>query len=383
MCAHLQVLYFYAMRSVLIVLFLFGIKPAIGQFYTDSIVRLKSPITESSGLLYINNTIITHNDSGNDAVLYEIDTLTGLPQRTVYISNASNTDWEDLALDSNYIYIGDFGNNQGTRQNLRIYKVALADYWQHDTVTAEVINFSYADQSSYSPMPFQTDYDAEALISVGNSLYIFTKQWGTTGTRIYEVPKMPGNYNPYPSDSLALSTGFVTGATITQDLSNQMLALLLNTLNGPKITVLYNQSGGSFSNWVTVRSGLINVYGSIQVEGITWKVGGAQLFVSSEELAGITGMLSNVLIPFDLAEHDLKKTRVYPVPSSDFLVIDFGSTDAITAQLMDNTGRVIFTKPCAEKSELRLQLPDAAGIYVLRIDFKSGSSEYHRVVKCN
>jgi hypothetical protein len=37
--------------------------------------------------------------------------------------NAKNTDWEALTNDGNNFYIGDFGNNDGSRRDLTIYKV--------------------------------------------------------------------------------------------------------------------------------------------------------------------------------------------------------------------------------------------------------------------
>ena len=67
-------------------------------------------VNETSGLLYLNNTLITHNDSATTNQLFDIDTSTGAITRTVTITNASNTDWEDLTHDGTYIYIGDFGN---------------------------------------------------------------------------------------------------------------------------------------------------------------------------------------------------------------------------------------------------------------------------------
>ena len=41
--------------------------------------------------------------------------------RTIKIDNAKNDDWEELAEDDEFIYIGDFGNNNGKRKNLCIY----------------------------------------------------------------------------------------------------------------------------------------------------------------------------------------------------------------------------------------------------------------------
>jgi putative lipase involved disintegration of autophagic bodies len=85
--------------------------------------ELPSEIKETSGLLLIDGKIITHNDRGDAANLYEIDSLSGNLLRTIRITNATNEDWEDLAEDENHIYIGDFGNNDGNRTNLRIYKI--------------------------------------------------------------------------------------------------------------------------------------------------------------------------------------------------------------------------------------------------------------------
>jgi hypothetical protein len=71
---------------------------------------------------FYNNNIITHNDSGGQANLYEINASTGAVLRTVAITNATNVDWEDIAQDALYIYIGDIGNNFGNRTDLKYIK---------------------------------------------------------------------------------------------------------------------------------------------------------------------------------------------------------------------------------------------------------------------
>jgi hypothetical protein len=58
-----------------------------------------------------------------DDEIYEIDTLGNLI-RTININSANNSDWEDITQDDlNNFYIGDFGNNNNDRTNLRIYKI--------------------------------------------------------------------------------------------------------------------------------------------------------------------------------------------------------------------------------------------------------------------
>jgi hypothetical protein len=65
--------------------------------------------------------------------------------------------------DENSIYIGDVGNNIGNRIDLKIYKIAIDDYHNNDTVVAEIINFEYADQIENSSA-------AQAFIKTGRTI---------------------------------------------------------------------------------------------------------------------------------------------------------------------------------------------------------------------
>ena len=106
---------------------------------------LPNLVDETSGLLFLDGKIITHNDSGDTATLYEIDSLTGNLLRAISVKQATNVDWEDLAEDETHIYIGDFGNNEGTRTNLRVYRILKSEFRNSANVTAELISFSYKD----------------------------------------------------------------------------------------------------------------------------------------------------------------------------------------------------------------------------------------------
>ena len=72
---------------------------------------LPEKVKETSGLLFLDGKIITHNDSGDDANLYEIDSLSGTILRTISTANAKNVDWEDLAENDTHLFITDIGNN--------------------------------------------------------------------------------------------------------------------------------------------------------------------------------------------------------------------------------------------------------------------------------
>lgn len=87
-------------------------------FTPDQYLMLPSTVDETSGLIFWADGIWTFNDSGGDPTLYKVDTLNGEIIQHATITNGINVDWEDIAQDDDHIYIGDFGNNGGDRQDL-------------------------------------------------------------------------------------------------------------------------------------------------------------------------------------------------------------------------------------------------------------------------
>lgn len=177
---------------------------------------LDNDIRETSGLLVLNDKIITHNDSGDDPKLYELNAGTGAIERVITISNASHIDWEDITMDDDYIYIGDIGNNNGNRTDLRIYKINKDDFESSETITAEIINFSYEDQTDFTSLPNANNFDAEALTVFDDSLIIFTKNWLNFQTNVYQIPKTPGTHAA-TRISRGNVQGLITGATISSE----------------------------------------------------------------------------------------------------------------------------------------------------------------------
>lgn len=182
---------------------------------------LPDTANESSGLVKGNNSnsFWTHNDSGGKPELYEIDS-TGKLLSVKKVSNAKNTDWEDLTSDENgTIYIGDFGNNSNTRRSLDIYKVPA------DKSGPEKITFSYADQKEFPPPADKLNYDCEAFFYSKNNLYLFSKNRSTTNqyVKLYQMPSKTANYVISPIDSIRIKTQ-VTSADISPD--GKIFALL-------------------------------------------------------------------------------------------------------------------------------------------------------------
>ncbi len=198
-------------------------KPLSNGIVPKTIAVLKDTLKENSGLIFWNGSLWTHNDTKEND-LFELDTF-GNIKRIIKVKNTRYGNWEDLAQDDDYIYIGNFGNNtNGVRKNLNIYRVSKSDLLEDSLfVMADTIQFHYEDQTDFTKRKTEdTDFDCEAFIALGDSLYLFTKQWITPGTSVYTLPKIPGNYAAHKIDFYPLD-GLITGADIL--LEKNLIAL--------------------------------------------------------------------------------------------------------------------------------------------------------------
>jgi hypothetical protein len=195
--------------------------PATSVSLTNAVPLPTPTLDESSGLVYTDGALWTHNDSGNPPAIYKINETTGAIIQTVNITNATNTDWEDITADANYFYIGDFGNNgNGIRTDLRVYKINKADITSAATVNvvAEIINFSYSDQViGASPGSNNTAFDCEAFFVKNNTLHLFTKDWVTNYTKHYQLSTAPGTYSITSNEPFLNVHGLITSADISSD----------------------------------------------------------------------------------------------------------------------------------------------------------------------
>lgn len=242
----------------------------------QTIGELPAGVSETSGLIFYNNRLITHNDSGNEPKLFEIDTTSLQVVREVVVSNAQNVDWEDMAQDKYYIYIGDFGNNLGIRRDLAIYRISKEEYTISDSVRAEVISFEYEDQEDFSNNG-NNDWDAEALFVLGDELVVLTKQWLSYGTAAYGIPKTPGTHIAIQLDEYPIN-GLVTGATLNPNNGELYLTGYSFTLN----PFLVRSKGVTQATIFTAEMERLNLnIGPAQMEGITY-VDNDSYFLSSE-----------------------------------------------------------------------------------------------------
>jgi hypothetical protein len=196
------------------------------EIIPDIIVpQLPVQLHESSGLIIFRDLLWTMNDSGGEAALYGFDLITGDVKQVVRIENAENVDWESLTSDGERIFIGDFGNNRGNRNDLRVFIIEKSDIPEEENVmlTADTIGFTYPDQVNFSYGMNNNPFDCEAFICFSDTLFLFSKDWVSRNTKVYAIPSIPGNYVAEIVDSF-LVDGLVTGADISR--TKQRLALL-------------------------------------------------------------------------------------------------------------------------------------------------------------
>ena len=156
---------------------------------------LPASLDESSGLIFWNGRLWSHNDSNGADSIYSF--APDNPSDIIsYWAGAPNRDWEAIEQDEDYFYIGDFGNNGfGNRKNLRIFKISKESLLNRQPVV-DTIFFSYSEQADFdpTPRPESTNWDCEAFIVTTDSLYLFTKQWRNNKTTLYALPKTPGTH---------------------------------------------------------------------------------------------------------------------------------------------------------------------------------------------
>lgn len=289
------------------------------------------PAIETSGLIFLNGKIITHNDSDGGNFLFEIDSLSGDIIRTITIENASNTDWEDISIDDEFIYIGDIGNNYGNRTDLGVYRISISDFTSSENVSAEQITFHYADQIDFTPAPEETGFDAEAMTVIGDSIFVFTKNWIAETTVIYGFPKAIGDYDVMPIATID-SQGLITGATYNSS-ADVIILIGYSALLSPFIVAISDFTNDDFSNTLITKTALPSPlgYGS-QVEGITW-ISSNRYFISREffqtTIAGVPLVYESAMfvmnynqpIPINVKEVFIS-IRLFPNPAIDTLNVE-------------------------------------------------------------
>jgi len=314
---------------------------------------LDGSLSETSGLISWNDRIWTHNDN-TDTNLYSLDTLSCAILQTFPISGVVNYDWEEISQDSNYVYMGDFGNNvNGNRTDLKILRIEKSSILSGSPLV-DTIFFSYVDQTDFTPTGGNnTDFDCEAMIVSVDSIYLFTKQWVSNRTVVYSLPKLPGTYSAIRKSELDVQ-GMITGATYKE--SNRLITLCGYTnLLQPFIYLLYDFNANDFFSGNKRKLNLSLSFH--QVEGITSN-DGLKYYCSNEafvqapfintpqklHVLDLSSYLDNYLnqIILSASQEAIPQIALYPNPANEFIILEnvlYGSKGNYL--IVDLSGRIV------------------------------------------
>lgn len=208
-----------------------------------SSVKLSDSISETSGLIAFDSILWTHNDD-HDTTIYGLN-LKGEIQKKINLTGSKNYDWEEIAQDSSYIYINDFGNNFGNRKDLKIIRIEKESFLSNNPII-DTIHFSYSNQNTFERQKINTtDFDGEAFVILQDSIYIFTKQWTSQKTSVYALPKTTGIHIAKFKETINIK-GLITGATVLPSNKSIVLCGYSKTLK-PFVYLLFDCKNNDFS----------------------------------------------------------------------------------------------------------------------------------------
>lgn len=353
------------------------------------ITPLPSVIGESSGVeVTAVNSLWSHNDGSGLAEIYRFDT-TGILLHTLGISNATNVDWEDLAQDSiGNIFIGDFGNNNNDRQDLKIYIVPNPDTITATNVNAQIINFTYPDQFAFPPAGPLLNFDMEAFFWFNHSLYLFSKNRTNPYdgyTKLYKLPDVAGTYVAQLLDSFYTGAGpwpisSITSADISPDNSCVVL------ITGTQCWLFGGFVGDDFFGG-NVQPFVFN--GSLtQKEGVCFS-SNTGLYITDEKTGPIGGNLYFIdissIINSATQIDEPKGVAVFPNPIGKHISILVNEKEGknFKMEIYNIIGEIIFAEDFLSPNKKRLVNTEnfASGAYLLKIIFEDGETVAKKIVK--
>jgi hypothetical protein len=350
-------------------------------------LNLDGVLSETSGMIFWENQFWTHNDN-NDTNIYALDTLYGKIVKRWPLRHIRNTDWEEISQDKDYIYIGDIGNNSGNRDDLIIYRAGKSSILNNSAVF-DSICFTYEDQTDFTSAVYNSDFDCEAFIVSVDSIYLFTKEWASNGTRVYSLPKTPGNYVAKPGAYFNVN-GLITGSVYLEEKRIVVLTGYSEKLK-PFIYLLYDFRGPDFFSGNKRKIEIMLPYH--QIEGIT-TTNGLKYFITNEyfslapiiktpqkiHLLDLHSFLGDYLkfpVPLPDAENNF---IISPIPAREFVTIQ-SLSDLLPADyiMMNLSGQIVMSgKLYSENSTLNISGLNS-GIYFMRIGEEKRHS--YKIVK--
>lgn len=247
------------------------------------------PARENSGIVRSRtrpDLFWMQNDSGDQPRVYPVHadgsvyTSVREPEAPgVLIAGAINVDWEDIAVDSdNHLIVGDFGNNRNDRRDLVLYYIDEPSPTAERTTVKKKLFFRYPEQTAFPAHAEQFNFDAEALFTVGTTVYILSKNRSDTRTTLYRLD----DPQPHVTNVLTPVTSFDIGGKVTAaDASADGRRLVVTTYE----RIWLFETDGDHDRWFEGRVSSLG-YVVRGVEAVCFE-DDAHLLLASERLASL------------------------------------------------------------------------------------------------
>lgn len=250
-------------------------------------------VRETSGLILFQDKIWTFNDRGGEAELYGLDPKDGELLTEIELDYAENVDWEAIAMDDSCMYIADVGNNYGDRKDLCIFIIQKSDIIDDEEIELETqkIEYYYEDQVDFTSANLQTSYDCEAIITINDSIYLFTKDWLNNTSAVYVIPIIPGNYKA-KKRAVLQTGGLITGADIHKSTGELVFC---GYYNFEPFVIYVSHFSELFNTIPQIHKHTFPDYFGVQMEGITF-IDSNTFYISAEESLAIDQSLFKVVM---------------------------------------------------------------------------------------
>jgi len=248
---------------------------------------------ESSGLIFTPQGLFSLSDDKRPE-FHRVDTTGAEILQTIVVRDITFEDKEAISFDGDFLYIGDFGNNDGDRDDLKIVKIKAGDVPSETVaeVEGEVIEFYYPEQVEFGKKKGKNDFDCEAMVVHGESIYLFTKQRSDHHTTLYAVPNASGRHAA-EKKAVFDAQGRVSDAALSPDGSTLLLLGYQKKHHFPFIWQITEFSGADFFIGHAEYELLSKYPVDFQTEGIAFS-DNENVFISCESSDDVKAALYRV-----------------------------------------------------------------------------------------
>ena len=282
---------------------------AAARALTPAAQAAHEPLSEMSGIVKSRRypgVYWVHNDSGDEPRLFAIradggvvmppwlagDFFAGAPAVEgkkaypgVRIDMAANSDWEDIAVDGDTLYIADVGNNGNARRDLGVYVVTEPNPEATDRARPlKWLPVAYADQDAFPGDRWH--FDCEAVFASRGKLYFVTKHRASGKIDVPEASASLYRLDTAHTDRVNVLTrvdshpdlgGWVTAADLSPD--GRTLAVLCQ---GPVQSVWLFDAPRSGDRFLSGRARRLVFTNARQCEAVCFD-GNDSLIVTNEQ----------------------------------------------------------------------------------------------------